>query len=107
MLSGNTNIGIIGTVLTTILVLCITHVTNICTDERCEVSTAKSSLERINILLGVLAVVHVGTLAVFMMSPSSKLGFTSEILDLLRTSSFKSRGNRRSSFIPEHSSIDY
>jgi hypothetical protein len=108
MLSGNTNIGIIGTVLTTILVLCITHVSNICTDVNCDISTAKSSLERINILLGILAVVHVGTLVVFMMSPASKIGFTSEILELLRTSSFKGRGNRRSPLLPmEHGSIDY
>lgn len=109
MLSGNTNIGVIGTVLTTILVLCITHVTNICNDIACDRDTAKSSLERINILLCILAVVHIGTLVVFMMSPVSKVGFTSEILDLLRTSSLRSR-SRGSPVLRmpfEHGSIDY
>ena len=108
MLSGNTNVGVIGTVLTTILVLCITHVTNICTDVNCDMVTAKSSLERINILLGVLAVVHIGTLVVFMMSPASKVGFTSEILDLLRSSSLRSRRGSPVLRMPfEHGSIDY
>ena len=105
MVSGNTNIGIIGTVLTTILVLCITHVTNVCTDVNCDVSTAKSSLERINILLSILAVVHVGTLIVFMASPSSKIRFTAEILELLRTPSASSSRRRRSPIL--HDSIDY
>ena len=87
MLTGNTNVGVIGTVLSTIVVLCITHVSNICTDVSCDISTAKSSLERINILLGVLAVVHVGTIIVFQASPASKIGLTAEILELLRTPS--------------------
>lgn len=107
MLSGNTNVGIIGTVLTTILVLCITHVTNICTDANCDMATAKSSLERINILLGILAVVHVGTLVVFMISPVSKYRFTAEILELLRTNSPQGRSRRGSPLILEHGSIDY
>jgi hypothetical protein len=107
MLSGNTNVGVIGTVLTTILVLCITHVTNICTDANCDMATAKSSLERINILLGVLAVVHVGTLVVFAISPASKYRFTAEILELLRTAS--PQASRRSLLRTpiEHGSIDY
>lgn len=105
MLSGNTNIGVIGTVLTTILVLCITHVSNICTEENCDMITAKSSLERVNILLYVLAVVHVGTLVVFMMSPVSKVGFTAEILELLRTQSTKRRSIPRRPIL--HNSVDY
>ena len=100
MLSGNTNVGVIGIVLTTILVLCITHVSNICTDVKCDMETAKSSLERINILLAILVVVHVGTLIVFMSNSSSKIRFTAEILELLRT---PSRGRR--SLIRQ--SIDY
>ena len=106
MLSGNTNVGVIGTVLTTILVLCITHVSNICSEEKCDMETAKNSLERMNILLCILAVVHVGTLVVFMMSPASKVGFTAEILELLRTQSA-----RRKRSIPRqpilHGSLNY
>jgi hypothetical protein len=94
MLSGNTYIGVIGIVLTTILVLCITHVSNVCTDANCYTLTAKSSLDRINILLAVLIVVHIGTIVVFMASPASKIGFTAEILELLRT---PSRSRSRSS----------
>ena len=104
MLSGNTNVGVIGTVLTTILVLCITHVSNICTEVNCDTVTAKSSLERIHILLGILAVVHVGTLVVFMMSGTSKVGFTAEILELLRTQSRRRSMPGRSVL---HGSIDY
>jgi uncharacterized protein involved in cysteine biosynthesis len=105
MLSGNTNVGIIGTVLTTILVLCITHVSNVCTDSNCDMPTAKSSLERINILLSILVVVHIGTIVVFMLSPSSKIGFTAEILELLRTPSNRRSFQRRSPIL--HSGIDY
>jgi hypothetical protein len=103
-LSGNTNIGIVGIILTTVIVMCITHVSNVCTTESCDMKTAESSLNRINILFSVLAVVHIGTLVVIMMSPSSKVGFTAEILDLLRTPSRRS-SLRRSPLI--HGSIDY
>ena len=82
--------------MTTILVLCITHVSNVCTDANCDTLTAKSSLDRINILLAVLIVVHIGTIVVFMASPASKIGFTAEILELLRTPSrSRSRSSQR------------
>lgn len=102
MVTGSNNIGVIGVVLTTILVVCITHVANICTDDKCDVQTVASSLDRANILLGVLLVVHVGTLIVFAASPVSKLGFTAEIMELLRSKSL-SRGNRsRKARVPFH-----
>lgn len=85
MLNGNSNVSVIGVVLTTILVLCITHMAAICNDVSCDMAVATNSLEKMNILLGVLIVVHIGTLVVNSYSPVSKGGFTAEILDLLRT----------------------
>lgn len=98
MISGNTNVGVIGIVLTTIIVLCITHISNMCTEENCDMKNTEKSLTQIYMLLGILVVVHVGTIVVFMMSPSSKMGFTAEILDLLRTP--KSRSFKRTPITP-------
>ena len=82
------NIGIIGIVLTTLLVLCITHISNICTDSTCDIVTAESSLQRVYILLYILGAVHVGTI-IFGMYKKPTPGFTAEILELLRTPSNK------------------
>ena len=98
MISGNTNVGVIGIVLTTIIVLCITHVSNMCTEDNCDINIADKSLKQIYMLFGILMVVHIGTLVVSMLSPSSRMGFTAEILDLLRSP--KSRSFRRTPITP-------
>jgi hypothetical protein len=105
MMTGRSSIGIIGLVLSTILVLCITHLSNTCMDGSCDAKMAQSHLDRVNILLSVLVVVHIGTIVVFMLSPSSKIGFTAEILELLRTPSNRRSFQRRSPIL--HSGIDY
>jgi hypothetical protein len=93
MLTGSSNVSVIGIVLTTILVLCITHLSAICNDVSCDMATAVNSLEKMNILLSILVVVHIGTIVVFSNSPVARGGFTAEILDLLRTPPKKSKGN--------------
>ena len=92
MLTGSSNVSVIGVILTTILVLCITHMSAVCNDVSCDNAIATNSLEKMNILLTVLIVVHIGTLVVFSNSPVSKGGFTAEILDLLRTPPNNSKG---------------
>lgn len=102
MINSNTSVGVVGIILTTILVLCITHVVNVCTDANCDMKNAEESLNRVNILLGVLVVVHVGTFIVFMMTPKDQVGFTAEILNMLKTPNMSGFSPRRNM-----SSIDY
>lgn len=98
MLTGRSSIGIIGLVLSTILVLCITNLSNTCMDDSCDMKMAQSHLDRVNILLSILVVVHIGTIAFTMMAAKSiKYGFTAEILELLNTPRSARMSSRRSS----------
>jgi len=98
MLTGRSSIGIIGLVLSTILVLCITNLSNTCMDDSCDMKMVQSHLERVNILLSILVVVHIGTIAFTMMAAKSiKYGFTAEILELLNTPRSAKISSRRSS----------
>jgi hypothetical protein len=97
MITSATSISVIGVVLTTVLVLCIIHVSNICTEASCDIMTAKSSLERVNILLAVLVAVHIGSAIAVYNSPTVEAGFTAKILELLRTPSRGARSFRRRS----------
>ena len=91
------SVSIIGLILSTILVLCITHISNTCMDESCDMKSAQSHLERVNILLSILVAVHVGTVIFTLMSARSiKYGFTAEILDLLATPRSERMSGRRS-----------
>ena len=86
MVTGNSSVSVVGLVLSTILVVCLNHIFNICTDDKCDIEITKQSLERVNILITVLAVVEVGTAiiaATNAMNP--KIGFTAEIMELLKT----------------------
>lgn len=105
MLTSQTSVGVIGIVLTTILVLCITHVSNTCTDANCDWKNAEESLNRVNILLAILVVVNIGTFAVFFFTPKDQMGFTPEILALLRSPSMPSSLRSRRSNVM--SDIDY
>lgn len=108
MVSNRTSVSVIGILLSTILVVCITHVTNTCTDDSCDMKTAMSNLERMNILLGILVAIHVGTIVVTMMtSKNLKYGFTAEIMELLRTPSKKRRSPMMSPRVPLAGSLDY
>lgn len=92
MISGSTQIGTIGVILTTILILCITHVTDICTSDSCDSKTASEHLNKINILLSILVAVHVGTFLVTFSTiyfKPEEQGLTAEILKMLRTPSRK------------------
>ena len=100
MITSHTSISVIGVVLTTVLVLCIIHISNICTEASCDISTANSSLERVNVLLGVLVVVHIGSAIAIYNSPTVEAGFTAKILELLRTPSRGARSFRRRSSSP-------
>ena len=98
MLTGRSSIAIIGLVLSTILVLCITNLSNTCMDGSCDMKMAQSHLDRVNILLSILVVVHIGTIAFTMMAAKSiKYGFTAEILELLNTPRSARMSSRRSS----------
>ena len=112
MVSGNSNISIIGLILSTMLVMCITHIFGTCTDETCDKKMALQYLERVDILLSILVVVHIGTMVAFVVtSKTMKYGFTAEILNLLKSpSGISSRsGSRRTSPLlpPLHGEIDY
>ena len=86
MITGNTSVAVVGLVLSTILVVCLNHIFNICTDDNCNMETTKHSLERVNILITVLAVVEVGTAVIGVTnSMNPKIGFTAEIMELLKT----------------------
>jgi uncharacterized membrane protein len=106
MVTGSTGVGVVGLVLSTILVLCLNHVFNICTDEKCDIEITKQSLERVNILITVLAVVEVGTAIIGATNAiNPKIGFTAEIMELLKT---PSRSLKRSVRSPlSYSSLDY
>lgn len=106
LISGSTSVSVIGIVLSTVLVLCITHVSNTCMDDTCDMKTAQSNLERMNILLGILVAVHLGTLVIhFMGARYLKYGFTAEIMELLRTPSAPRQMRRGSSpsYTPSYS----
>jgi len=94
MLDSSSSMSVIGLVLSTILVLCITHFTNTCMDANCDKNVVQVHLERVKMLLIVLVVVHVGTLLIgnMRLSNDNKTGgFTAEIMNLLRTPKERSR----------------